>query len=343
MPDETPPDLGEKFQLLLDDGNVSVLDLLEADIWRSASLHGDSAHLAVGENYYPKLYAACARKHPDAEIIVSGVAGMAIALGANKPDEFEILINRAVIRFDWAKPGLLITRINELAEEVRRWIPDPAERNGLLVTLLGIASQVLVAVARANDSIPVNDGESADPPASLAGDLEPVEPQIDRAREQFLEDAQRAAQLRYAKGMAWGGLGLLVLSVLGGIGFLHWDVRAVNGVGLLAGGIGACVSVLQRMTSGTLTLNFQTVDRMLLAFGALRPFVGGVFGLITFCVLDAGLISAIHLPAGAGESFSFVAVFAFAAGFNERFFQDMLAKASHAGKLDAQSSEGPPS
>ncbi len=67
---------------------------------------------------------------------------------------------------------------------------------------------------------------------------------------------------------------------------------------------------------------------MLVVFGALRPLIGGVFGLVTFCVLKAGLISALVVPTGAGEQLAFVAVFAFAAGFNERFFQDMLAGAS---------------
>lgn len=317
--------------------SVGISDLLSADIWKS-TFPEDSARQRVGQEFYSKLNRAFEREHPDADINVSGIAGIALALGVDGPDEFGILVNRKAIRFKWTEPNRLLISINELAEEVRRWIPDDGERHGLLTRLFGIASEVLVAAGRANESIPFEHGEPVDPPDSLAADLESVEPQIQTTRDQFLEDAQRAAQQRYATGMAWGALALLVLSSSAGLIFLNWDVRAIDGVGLFAGGIGACVSVLRRMTSGALVLNFQTMGKLLTAFGALRPLVGGVFGQVTFCVLDAGLISAIHLPTDASARLSFVVVFAFAAGFNERFFQDMLATASQADGLREEAS-----
>jgi hypothetical protein len=84
------------------------------------------------------------------------------------------------------------------------------------------------------------------------------------------------------------------------------------------------------MTKGTLDLNAQAGHKMIVAFGALRPFVGGIFGLVTFCVIRAELISVFVLPKATGTALAYVAVFAFVAGFNERFFQDMLANASNA-------------
>jgi hypothetical protein len=126
-----------------------------------------------------------------------------------------------------------------------------------------------------------------------------------------------------ARGAFWLGL---LCAAMGGC-FILADIRAINGVGLLAGAVGACASVLQRMGSDTMELNFQAVNKMLLIFGGVRPFLGGVFGLVTFCVLKAGLISALSLPGGANAQLAFVTVFAFLAGFNERFFQDMLAGA----------------
>lgn len=346
-PDSTPPEgpnateapngtseLSAHFQIALEEDNVSTEDLLEADIWQSPRLTDDACRRQIGKEYYPKLRAALARKHEDAEIVVSSMAGIVLALGVGGPDEFEILVNRAVIRFSWNKPRTLLLEINELVDDVQRWISAADERHSLLVTLLGIASQVQATIARENVAALERGDGSTDPTDLMADDLGLIEPQIARARQRFLDDVQRAAQLRYAKGMARGALGLAALAIAMGIGFLYWDVGAINGVGLLAGGIGACVSVLQRMTSGTLVLNFQAVDRMLVTFGALRPFVGGVFGLVTFCVLEAGLVSAIVLPTEAGPELCFVAVFAFAAGFNERFFQDMLARASPGDSLE---------
>lgn len=325
---EDRSDLSAQFQIPLDNDKVDTQHLLVAAIWESPLLTADATRREIGGSYYPKLQASLTKKYGKAEIIVTSMAGMVLALGVGKPDEFEILINRAVIQFDWAEAEALLIQINELVDEVQRWISDSDERYGLLTTLFGIASQIQTSIARENALALEQENGNDDPSKFLARDIEKIEPQIERARQQFLDDAQRGAQLRYAKGMAYGGLGLLVVTTLLGIGFLYGDVRAVNGIGLFAGGIGACVSVLQRMTSGTLVLNFQTVDRMLVAFGALRPFVGGVFGIVIFCVLEAGLISAIVLPTDLGQQLSFVAVFAFAAGFNERFFQDMLARAS---------------
>ena len=322
-------DLSAQFQIPLDDDNVTPLDLLEADIWQSPLLTKDPDRLEVGEEYYPKLRAALDRKHEKAEVAVSSTAGMVLSLGIGGPDEFEILVNSAILQFNWTEPRRMLLSINELANEAKRWISSPDERHGLLVTLFGIASQIQSSIARENELVfEQGGGETTNPSALLKEDLDLIESQMVRARQQFLDDAQRAAQLRYAKGMAYGGLALGVLACMAGLAFLHWEVAAVNGVGLLAGAVGAGVSVLQRMTSGTLVLNFQTVARMLVAFGALRPFIGGIFGLLTFCVLKANLVSAIVLPTDPGQQLAFVTVFAFAAGFNERFFQDMLAEAS---------------
>jgi len=127
--------------------------------------------------------------------------------------------------------------------------------------------------------------------------------------------------------MGLGAVGIAaVCCVLAGI-FSHWGIQAVNGVGLLAGAVGACVSVLQRMTARTLALDIQTSSRMLEIFGAVRPLIGGIFGLITFCIFKGELISAVTLPSAPDAALAFVAVFGFLAAFNERFFQDMLKNA----------------
>ena len=115
------------------------------------------------------------------------------------------------------------------------------------------------------------------------------------------------------------------------IGILAIDhTEVVNVVGLAAGAIGACVSVLERMTRGKLEINALSGDRMILAFGALRPAVGGIFGFVIYLVIRAELISIFVLPKHTGTALAYVAVFGFVAGFNERFAQDVLANASNA-------------
>jgi hypothetical protein len=106
-------------------------------------------------------------------------------------------------------------------------------------------------------------------------------------------------------------------------------IPAVNAIAFAAGAVGACVSVLRRMSKGTLTLNALSGHNMLLAFGAIRPIIGGVFGLVVYLVIRAELISIFVLPHSAGTALAYVAVFGFVAGLNERFAQDILANASN--------------
>ena len=144
-----------------------------------------------------------------------------------------------------------------------------------------------------------------------------------RANVLLHEAAQRAAQGRYGTGMVFGVLALAaVCAIIGGI-FAVAGIAAWNGVALLAGGLGALVSVLQRMTSGTLKLDVRATRQMLLWLGAMRPVVGGLFGMAVFAILEGGLLPAITIPAG--SELAFFAGVGFLAGFNERFAQDMLA------------------
>jgi hypothetical protein len=67
-------------------------------------------------------------------------------------------------------------------------------------------------------------------------------------------------------------------------------------------------------------LDWEFGKDTLRTLGALRPFVGAVFGLMTFLALRSGIVD---LKVGDGSSYYYI-VFAFVAGFSERFAQDML-------------------
>jgi hypothetical protein len=58
------------------------------------------------------------------------------------------------------------------------------------------------------------------------------------------------------------------------------------------------------------------------AYGALRPVIGGIFGLALFVLFEGGLLPAIEVEEG--SNLPFYAGVGFLAGFNERFAQDML-------------------
>ena len=89
---------------------------------------------------------------------------------------------------------------------------------------------------------------------------------------------------------------------------------------------GAMVSVLQRMSSGKLVLDVDAGRDLIEAFGAVRPFIGAIFGIALMALLLGGLIPAIDIPDG--QELAFFAGLGFLAGFNERWAQDMLKSGS---------------
>lgn len=322
------------FQSLLDDRSVGLANLVEAKVMASSWLTSDGASREVGEYFYPLLLAAYKDEHKGVQVGIQEDVGLGVALHTGAEDKagdrLDTFVLRRTLRFDWSAPRGQMHEANALAEEARRWITNAGERRDLLEVLFGTVSQIQTTIARENRQCSDEYNESTPPTDRIRDDVAIIEQQLLAARAQFERDIERAAQFRYARGIALGAsLMVVICAAVSGV-FALEHINAVNGVGLAAGAVGACVSVLQRMTKGTLDLNAQAGHKMIVAFGALRPFVGGIFGLVTFCVIRAELISVFVLPKATGTALAYVAVFAFVAGFNERFFQDMLANASNA-------------
>ena len=140
----------------------------------------------------------------------------------------------------------------------------------------------------------------------------------------YCHAAERSGQITYVGGMLFGMVIPLLISIAGWIVVGNNHGSAV-GIGLLcfsAGAVGALVSVMSRLSSGKVRVDWEFGKDTLRTLGSLRPFVGAVFGLITYLALKSGVIG-IDLANKAGSSYYFV-VFSFAAGFSERLAQDML-------------------
>ena len=140
------------------------------------------------------------------------------------------------------------------------------------------------------------------------------------AEEYFRNAANRQAQMVY-----FGGMGLVAaaLFLVGAVGRL--DGQGPIFVSLAAGALGALISVIQRIQSGTFDLEEQdNVGRPYLLFlGGLRPVMGAVFGAIVYAAFSSGLILA-ELDV---DKVAVVAVLGFVAGFSERWATDTLAAA----------------
>ena len=91
-----------------------------------------------------------------------------------------------------------------------------------------------------------------------------------------------------------------------------------------AGAVGALVSVTSRMNQENTLIDPEFGRDTVRTLGSLRPFIGAVFGLMTFFALRSGLVSLVGSDKKISYSFYFYVVLSFAAGFSERLAQDML-------------------
>ena len=144
----------------------------------------------------------------------------------------------------------------------------------------------------------------------------------------YREAANGDAQLVYFGGMALGAalLGLLFVLLGGGV-FADEGVEDRTIIGcLVAGAIGAVVSVIARVNSGSFDLDADVARGYTIFLGALRPVIGSIFGLLLYFAVTSGFVEVFKVPDAKQplDRFYFLCVIAFAAGFSERWAQDTL-------------------
>src|SRR5919106_1098458 len=166
----------------------------------------------------------------------------------------------------------------------------------------------------------------------------------------MLRCATRRAQSKYLKGMLAGTLAIgAVMAAVTVALMATGDLTRLGGQLLLvatAGTVGAVVSVLWRMTSGSFRMNLPTLDHEmkgtdLRLMAGLRPVIGLVFALGTI-VLVLGEIIPLDQQQGVSQSALFAGI-GFLAGFSERLAQDMFVRSGQglAGVESETPSAGP--
>jgi len=146
--------------------------------------------------------------------------------------------------------------------------------------------------------------------------------------EKYYDDAANGqAQVSYFVGMA------AVAAVLG-IGAAIWLVIDWSApvAALVAGSLGAVVSVVQRINQGKFTLEYDTGRLYAMFLGGLRPLIGGAFALVLSFAFTGGLLSLPKSVPDADHRKLALLVIAFLAGFSERWAQDTLAAAVPTGQ-----------
>ena len=158
--------------------------------------------------------------------------------------------------------------------------------------------------------------------------LESAATEVADIRREYETAATRSAQIVYFWGMVAGlaclsVILLFILPILLDADAPRWARHAFFGCAF-AGALGAMVSVVARMNASSFKVEYDIGRPTLRRLGAFRPFVGAVFGVVIFLALASHLMH-IDVGDGAGNrQFAFFVVWAFIAGFSERFVRDTL-------------------
>ena len=154
--------------------------------------------------------------------------------------------------------------------------------------------------------------------------------ELRRIEEYYVRHGEKRARLQYMAGMLGLGVVILLINALATAGFLAifgvLDLEAARirefYAAAAAGGVGAIVSVLMRMSGrrGSFSLDHELGRWQILLVGAYRPLVGSVSGIVVYFLMQTPFVpiedEALTLP--------FYVTVAFIAGFSERWTRMMI-------------------
>lgn len=214
---------------------------------------------------------------------------------------------------DWPDIAKELHRCDELAVKAKSVLTGVRQRICLNLVMASAAHLMSVVDRRTTNSDPAaNEQAIADEHKAL-----------DYADKYYREAANGQAQIVYFAGMA--AVGLLVAVVATTWLSLTWSVPVAA---LIAGAVGAIVSVTQRINAGHFELDYDVGRPYAFFLGGLRPLIGGAFAVILAFALRGGLL---QLPVDKGVNDAHrrlaILVVAFVAGFSERWAQDTLTAA----------------
>ena len=151
-------------------------------------------------------------------------------------------------------------------------------------------------------------------------DQRALEAELASTEEYYQRSALRTARLEYLAGMGPG----LLLAAVASVALYRLELPSELAISFIAGALGALVSVMERLTSGKLVLNHEAGKATTRLLGAIRPFIGALFGLALYVFISGDVLLSISPPRDPEQGRYFFAAIGFLAGFSERWAQDML-------------------
>ena len=206
-------------------------------------------------------------------------------------------------------------RLDELAIRARTVLSGV--REAICLHLVATCAGHLLSLA--------DEAAAPEDPAELDAVLAEEKKRIDEVEKYYCEAANGQAQIVYVAGMATVAV---VVSVLGGL-VLLWqrDNLLIGVVGLIAGAVGAVVSVIQRITNQSFHVDYDIGRPYAFFLGGLRPMIGGALAIAIVYTFDSGILNLPIASTTPYQEHVALVVVGFLAGFSERWAQDTLTTA----------------
>jgi hypothetical protein len=175
-------------------------------------------------------------------------------------------------------------------------------------------------------------------PVSSAGyiaSMHQLRRELDAVRDTYQRVGRERGQVHYVTAAALGavaivGMAGIIAAVLGPANPRIWP-------GVLVGGaVGALLSVLERLTRGSLKVQFESGFAAMTLSGISRPVVGALSGLALFVLVKGSIVLPLIKATTETDQRFFFAGLAFLAGFSERLLKDVLGNATNSLTGDSQ-------
>jgi hypothetical protein len=311
------------------DERVTFPDLVRIHFrWRNALREGSDATDAGRDAYNAEYHGALATFESEYGKLLSAYwcsdVESAVALTAGPPRHGWLRRHVSVApRFhrvsDWA------TKDEPDIARALRHCDELAIRAGEVLRGRSRRIAIQLVMTSACHLLSLVDARGTNPPqthrAAVAAELR----QLADVRRSYRESANGDTQLVYFAGMAVGIGALALLYAAAGSILDNEGVHASTIVGcLVAGAVGALVSVIARVNSGSFSLDADVARGYTLFLGSLRPWIGSIFGLLIYFAVSSNFVQVFKVPSDDTDAFYFYCVLAFVAGFSERWAQDTL-------------------
>jgi len=238
---------------------------------------------------------------------------------------------------DWLAPEYRIAELlhhsDTLASKVTQVLRGTSELTAMQ-WIYSVQSHLVGYLERKDEGSHVENGSRESRRKELNAVIRSQAAELVQIERYYAQAAEKASRIVYFWGMMVGAvlsglIGLGLAAILNNGGWFDEPHRLETQTFIVcfaAGGLGAIVSVLMRMSSNRFGVDYEVGRATVGRLGSFRPFIGAVFGIALYFLFRSELLHT-SVPADPGTSFFFFGILAFLAGFNERWTNVLLGKA----------------